>query len=188
VDLSNPRDPKIAGELKVPGYSEYIHMLDDTHLLTIGKDALPEDGFAWYLGVKISIFDVTDLANPTQLHTATIGVRGTDSEALRNHKAFTYHNGLLAFPIDLYEGDITPPNYGNYTFGGLMVYSVSVDTGLKEVGRIATVNQDGPYYWDYNQWTRGVFIGESVYAICDHDIKAAATADMTTLQGAVDLP
>ena len=188
VDLTDPRNPKLAGELKVPGYSEYIHMLDENHLLTIGKDAQQEDGFAWYMGLKLSIFDVTDLANPTLLQDKTIGIRGTDSEALDNHKAFTYYYGLLAFPIDLYEGDATPPNYGNYTFGGLMVYHVSLDKGFEEVGRIATVNQSQPWGWNYDQWTRGVFIGESVYAICDHDIKAAAVADMSSLQSTVDLP
>lgn len=188
VDLSNPREPKILGELKVPGYSEYIHMLDENHLLTIGKDAQQEDGFAWYLGLKLSIFDVTDMANPQELHTATLGVQGTDSEALRNHKAFTYHNGLLAFPVDLYEGNAVPPSFGNYTFGGLMVYSVSAEAGFAELGRIATVRQDGPYYWGLNQWTRGVFIGEHVYAICDHNIKAAAVADMANLLKTVDLP
>ncbi len=188
VDLADPHNPKIVGELKVPGYSEYIHMLDENHLLTIGKDAQQENGFAWYLGLKLSIFDVTDLANPTLLQDKTIGARGTDSEALYNHKAFTYHNGLLAFPVDLYEGDTTPPSYGNYTFGGLMVYRVSLDKGFEELGRISTVGQIEPYYWNYNQWTRGIFIGDSVYAACDHDIKAAAVADMSKLQSTVDLP
>ncbi len=188
VDLSDPHNPRIAGELTVPGYSEYIHMLDENHLLTIGKDAQEEDGFAWYLGLKLSIFDVTDLANPSEVQKTTLGVRGTDSEALWNHKAFTYYNGLLAFPVDLYEGDATPPSYGNYTFGGLMVYRVGVDSGFQEVGRIATVLQEGPWYWGYNTWTRGVFIGQSVYAACDHDVKAADVADMTSLQSTVDLP
>ena len=187
VDLADPHNPKIAGELKVPGYSEYIHMLDDNHLLTIGKDAQEGDGFAWYLGLKLSIFDVTDLANPTLLKETTIGARGTDSEALYNHKAFTYHNGLLAFPVNLYEGSATPPSYGEYTFGGLMVYRVSLDKGFEELGRIATVDQSEPYYWSYNQWTRGIFIGDSVYAACDHDIKAAAVADMSKLVSTVDL-
>ena len=188
VDLADPHNPKIVGELKVPGYSEYIHMLDDNHLLTIGKDAQEGDGFAWYMGLKLSIFDVTDLANPTLLQDKTIGVRGSDSEALYNHKAFTYHNGLLAFPVDLYEGDTTPPSYGSYTFGGLMVYRVSLDKGFEELGRISTVGQIEPYYWSYNQWTRGIFIGDSVYAACDHDIKAAAVTDMSTLESTVDLP
>ncbi len=188
VDLADPHNPKVVGELKVPGYSEYIHLMDENHLLTIGKDADDQGEFAWYTGVKLSIFDVSDLANPQLLHNQTLGVRGTDSEALHNHKAFTYYNGLLAFPIDLYEGSATPPNYGDYTFGGLMVYRVSLDKGFEYAGRISTVNQSSPWNWDYGQWTRGVFIGQSVYAACEHDIKAAAFSDMSLLQSTVDLP
>ena len=188
VDLSDPHNPKIAGELKVPGFSEYIHMLDENHLLTIGKDALPDGNMAWFQGLKLSIFDITDMTNPTLLHDKAIGIRGTDSEALHKHKAFTYYNGMLAFPIDLYEGEATPPYYGEYTFGGLMVYRVSLDNGFEEVGRIATVSQSEPWGWSYNEWTRGIFIGDSVYAACERSVKAAAVADMTKLESSVDLP
>ncbi len=190
VDLSDPRNPVLVGELKVPGFSEYIHMLDENHLLTIGKDAqeVEQEDFAWYLGLKLSIFDVTDFAAPKELHTETIGVRGTDSEALRNHKAFTYHNGMLAFPIHLYEGNATPPAWGYYTFGGLMVYRVSAETGFAYAGRIATINQSSPWSWGSNEWTRGAFVGQTVYAVSPLAVKAAAVDGMSTLVGAVDLP
>ena len=67
------------GELKVPGYSEYIHPLGENHLLTIGKHTVVQDGIAWYQGMQLSVFDVSDFASPVLLHKELIGDRGTDA-------------------------------------------------------------------------------------------------------------
>jgi len=187
LDLSDPTEPKVAGELKVPGYSEYIHPLGDDHLLTIGKDALAVDGNAWYQGVQLTIFDISDFSNPVLLHRTgganKIGDRGTTSEALYNHKAFTFweERGLLAIPIDLYEHE-SPPEYpwqwGSLTFKGLYVYRVSVQSGFEHIGRIETLS-DLNQYWDaYADYTRGVFIDDRVYAITPSIVKSAEVENM----------
>lgn len=185
LDLSDPNDPKVVGKLKVPGYSDYIHILDDTHLLTIGKDAEDVGDFAWYQGVQLSVFDVTNFSEPELLHKQIIGGRGTESEALHNHKAFNFYRskGLLAIPIDLYEGSTGGPTYGTHTFTGLYVYRVSVDEGFELLGRISTVDLVDPNQWwyYYNSWTRGVFIGDYVYAVTDTLIRSAAWADAGTV-------
>lgn len=181
LDLSNPRAPRVVGELKVPGYSDYIHPLGDDYLITIGKDTLPsdQDDFAWYQGVQLSIFDVRDFANPALLHKEVIGARGTRSEALHNHKAFTFwqsHN-LLTIPINLYEHLVPPeqPNtYGTSTFNGLYVYRVSTDQGFDLLGRIRTDNEAGGYY---SWWTRGVFVDQMIYAVTSNAVRAATTED-----------
>jgi uncharacterized secreted protein with C-terminal beta-propeller domain len=105
-DLSNPHSPKIAGELKIPGYSTYMHLMDNDHLLTIGYDSDDMGSFAWFQGIMLQIFDVSDMSNPTLLHKNVIGTRGSTSEAATNHLAFNYFapKDLLAIPITICEG------------------------------------------------------------------------------------
>ncbi len=193
LDLSDPEKPKVAGELKVPGYSDYIHILEENHLLTIGKDTIEGQGgnFAWYQGVQLSVFDVSDFANPALLHKEVIGDRGSSSEALYNHKAFTFWRAreLLAVPIELYEvpageswdnqqwgSPRRSPAYGEHTFTGLYVYRVTAEDGIELQGRISTEQES--YYYGYSAWTRGVFIGDYVYAATENAIKAAKLGSM----------
>ncbi|UCC32656.1 MAG: beta-propeller domain-containing protein, partial [Phycisphaerales bacterium] len=91
LDLRDPTDPQIAGELKVPGFSTFIVPMGEDHLLTVGQ-YIPEDGpfFGW--GVQLSIFDVSDFSDP-ELATPSVVLGeqgGASSEALYNPKAFTY--------------------------------------------------------------------------------------------------
>lgn len=112
VDLSDPRDPKIAGKLKIPGYSNYLQPYDDNHILGFGDDidetlVDPDSDFLPYdakKGFKISMFDVTDLANPKEIFKEVIGERGTSSDVSYNHKAllFDKNKQLLALPITVY--------------------------------------------------------------------------------------
>jgi uncharacterized secreted protein with C-terminal beta-propeller domain len=105
IDLSNPNNPTVLGQLVIPGYSDYLHPYDENHIIGIGKEAVATDQqFAWYQGVKVAVFDVTNVAKPTQMCNYTIGDRGTSSEALDDHKAFLFdkQQSLLVIPIDLY--------------------------------------------------------------------------------------
>ncbi len=112
IDLSNPSAPRVLGKLKIPGYSDYLHPYDATHLIGIGKDARTPNrplsvprglDFAWYQGVKMAIFDVSDVENPKEMFKVTIGDRGTDSPVLTDHRAFLFdkEKGLLVLPITL---------------------------------------------------------------------------------------
>ncbi|MBS3150107.1 beta-propeller domain-containing protein, partial [Candidatus Woesearchaeota archaeon] len=95
------------GKLKIPGFSDYLHPYDENHIIGIGKEAVEakQGDFAWYQGMKLAIFDVSDVNNPVELHKITIGDRGTDSEALHEHKAFLFdrEKQLLVIPITLAE-------------------------------------------------------------------------------------
>lgn len=188
LDLSDPTAPEVAGELKVPGYSDYIHPFGDDYLICIGKDAIDEDGFAWYQGVQMTIFDISDFSNPNQLHTLIIGDRGTSSDALYNHKAFTFweSKGLLALPVELFEHQQAteyPYTYGELTFVGLYLYRVDTTDGFEFVGRIST--SPGPdnvgYY--YSRWTRGVFIGDTIHAVTP---KAINSANLDNIKSSVE--
>jgi inhibitor of cysteine peptidase len=111
IDLSQPTNPKLLGELIIPGYSDYLHPYDETHLIGLGKDAVVDEGsdFAWYQGLKLSIFDVTNVNSPVEMAKYIIGDRGTNSEALYEPKAFLFDKSknLLFLPVDLYLIDRT---------------------------------------------------------------------------------
>ena len=106
IDLSNPREPKLLGKLKIPGFSEYLHPYDANHIIGFGKETFETDkGAVIPAGMKIALFNVTDVANPVQQFVETIGDNGTYSELLNNHKAllFDKDKNLLAFPIQIVE-------------------------------------------------------------------------------------
>ncbi len=185
IDLSDPTNPTVAGELHVPGYSEYIHPMGDDYLITIGKATVDDTDSSWifYQGLQLSIFDVSSFSSPQLLHTQIIGDRGTESFALHDHKAFTYmsENGLLAIPVTLYEypDDAAVPQsntQGNFTFEGLYIYRAAPETGFEYLGRISTNNTG---YQSYStDWLRGIFIDEDVYAVNEEIIKSSKVDDI----------
>jgi inhibitor of cysteine peptidase len=168
LDLSDPTAPQVIGELKVPGYSNYIHPYDENHLITIGKDVIVDEDISWYQGVQLSLFDISNFEDPQLLYAELIGDRGTNSDALYTHKAFTFWqaNRLLAIPIDLFTHSGEPPNlwtYGEYESSGLYVYRVTVENGFQRLGILLTQPYRESSY-PYMIWTRGIFAGENVYA------------------------
>ena len=190
LDMTDPANPQVVGRLKVPGYSDYIHLMDENHLITIGKDAFDEGTFAWYQGVQLSIFDVTDFAAPQLLAKEIIGVRGTESEANENPKAFNYFapKNALAIPIHLAEGPTERPDeYGKQTFAGLYVYHAAVADGFKLLGRIGTDDDPQQYFYfgGSTSYTRGIFIGDTVYAVSGTAVIAAPLADASQVQSSV---
>ena len=116
-DLSNPKKPKAMGELEIPGYSTYLHPYDENHLLGIGMDTeqvINRDEndkiiSNWDIikGMKMCLFDVSDIHNPRELAKTTIGDRKTVSAVLTNPKAllFSKDKNLLAIPVNNYEED-----------------------------------------------------------------------------------
>lgn len=116
IDLKNPADPKILGYLKIPGYSDYLRPYDENHVIGFGKDTVevPQKDWqgkdtgttmAFYQGMKVALFDVSDVSHPVEKFVEKIGDRGTESELLQNHKAllFSREKNLLAFPVTVME-------------------------------------------------------------------------------------
>ena len=205
IDLSNPENPKILGELKIPGYSDYLHPYDENHIIGIGKEAVDASAeetfgrnldFAWYQGIKISLFDVSDVENPKEISKFNIGDRGTDSEALRDHKAFLFdrEKKLLVIPISLHEinreqypNGVPPTAYGQLTFEGVYVLSLDLENGFKLKGRIShtednkNINDDfgRPFYRNYGaQIRRSLYIDNVLYTISQRLIKANDLDDL----------
>jgi len=115
LDLSQPSDPKIAGELQVSGYSDYLFPLTENLLLGVGKEAVSDgtsgDGrFAWHQGVKLSLIDVTDPAHPREAARSLVGKRGTDATVLHDHHGIALQTlgGVVrvSLPVSLHD---TPP-------------------------------------------------------------------------------
>lgn len=103
LDLADPRNPQVVGKLKVPGFSTFLTPIDQDHVLAVGR-YIPPPNQPGPWGVQLSIFDVSDFANPIQSAGAIIGrENGAESEALWNPKAFTYfpEGGMAALPIEM---------------------------------------------------------------------------------------
>ena len=188
IDVADASNPKILGELKIPGYSDYLHPYDETHLIGFGMNADDEGRTG---GMKMAIFDVSDFYNPREMFVEYIGDRGTYSELLYNHKAllFSKERNLLAFPVSLHEvpasrkGDINA--YGEFKYQGLYVYDISLENGFNLRGRVSHIT-DAEYakYGDSLGYSaaavmRGLYIGNNLYTISDYAIQAH---DLATLE------
>lgn len=181
IDLSNPTHPKILGWLKIPGYSNYLHPYDETHVIGIGKDTIEAEhgDFAWYQGIKISLFDVSDPQNPKELAKYIIGDRGSDSPVLYDHKALLFDSKrkLLALPVlvAIKDQNSPPYEYGKPVWQGAYLFNVSLEKGFILVGKIAHLNvTDLAYNWSYNEKyfiKRIVYIDDALYTISDKMIK-----------------
>jgi len=174
MDLSDPKNPVILGELKIPGYSDYLHPFGEEHLIGFGKDTVEAWNIAYDIGMKISLFDISDMNNPAELFVESIGTRGTDSPLLSNHRALMFSGSdLFAFPIAVYESD-TPavdgrmPARGTFTFAGALIYRVSVDKGFE---RLAEITHLAPYQNRAElHIKRLITIGNVLYAVSDRKI------------------
>ncbi len=197
LDLSDPSNPKILGKLKIPGYSDYLHPYDENHVIGVGKEAAEaeEGDFAWYQGMKMAIFDVSDVENPKELHKTVIGDRGTESEALHNHKAFLFdrEKQLLVIPVLLAEiknKEGKPANaYGEFVFQGAYVYRITLENGFELRGRITHFKDDEAFkksgYWFYGPGysvQRSLYIGNVLYTISQRILKANSLADLSELK------
>jgi uncharacterized secreted protein with C-terminal beta-propeller domain len=182
VNLANPYEPTIEGALEISGYSDYIYPLDENHLLTIGKEAEDAGSFSWYQGVKLDLYDVTDLANPILLHRVEIGDRYTTSEALYDHKAFTYFESrkALSIPITIYEDDCETWSCDNMkTFSGFIVFSIDIEDGINELGRVDHYDFDSSSnnYYNSND-RRSIFIDDYLFTISNLGLKANTLDDL----------
>ena len=187
IDLSNPDSPKVLGELKIPGFSDYMHPLGDGHLLTIGRDV--DEETQRDNGTALQIFDVSDPVNPMLAHKALVG-EGY-SEANHNHKAFNFYadKGLLAFPFVSYQGNFSST---------LELWDVSATDGfnrrgavdhsdlvLDDCGGVPYPIEEFYYQCGYQpQITRGVFISgddkEFIYSISHGGVRVHNVDDLTT--------
>jgi uncharacterized secreted protein with C-terminal beta-propeller domain len=198
IDLSNPAEPRVLGKLKIPGYSDYLHPYDDNHLIGLGKETVEaeEGDFAWYQGLKISLFDVSNVTSPREVGKMIIGDRGTDSPALRDHHAFLFDRkrSLLVIPIleakifrEKYPEGVPPYAYGEYVFQGAYVFKISPEEGVILRGRVThledaeDLEKSGYYFSSKYQVERSLYIGDVLYTISRGKIKANSIATLSEI-------
>ena len=176
IDLSEPTNPEVLGELKIPGYSTYLHPYDETHIIGIGRDDEK---------VKISLFDVSDLENPIELSKYEIENDDEDwywaqSSALYEHKAFLFdkEKNLLVIPV------------GDYSKESAYVFDISVEGGIELKGTIthdieAEPEEEYDLWDDYymgnygNSIKRTLYIEDVLYTVSDNMVKMN---DLETLE------
>ena len=203
IDLEDPENPQVLGKLKIPGYSDYLHPYDENTLIGIGKETVEaeEGNFAWYQGVKVSLFDVSDVSDPKELAKYEIGDRGTDSPALYDHKAFLFSlsRNLLVIPvleakIDSSDyGSQVPDNaYGDYVYQGAYVFHLSPEDGIQLRGRVTHIEDPQAFlksgYWFESDLSveRSLYIDDTLYTISGGLIKMNGLGDLSEV-GRVDL-
>jgi len=142
-DLSDPVNPSMQGELIIPGFSTYIHQYDENHLLTIGRSA-GEGGTGIGNGLQLQLIDVSNMQNPVVVHTHVPAMPDgwSWSSAQYDHKAFTFYKpaNLLAIPVQIY------PWASDSYFSGIIAYSVALDSGFEEKGRVDHKDLAYEYY------------------------------------------
>ncbi len=139
LDLSDPKNPKKVGELFIPGFSRYLHVVDANRLLSIGRHA-DDDGRQQEL--QVQLFDISDFANPRLVDRVQVGSTGSYSEAEYNHKAFTYRASDLMFglPFQNYETGIhkaSSEHFGIYQIEGMTIHTIgTLTSGNGEWGSV----------------------------------------------------
>ena len=206
IDLSNPENPQVLGELKIPGYSTYLHPYDENHLIGIGmqtEEKVNRDSSgrvrsttATITGMKMALFDVTDVNNPIQISDTIIGDSRTTSAILTNHKAllFSKEKELLAIPVNNYTEDFEIENssdeyesmvssYTNYkkdyVSEGYFVYNINLTDGFTLKGTI-THDKTKSKYSSYNtsRLLRGLYIDDNLYTVSEDYIKVNSLDDL----------
>jgi hypothetical protein len=180
IDLSNPADPLIAGELQVTGFSDFLHPVNEDLLLGLGRSA---EG-----AVKLELFDVSNIAQPLSRGSSVIGGRGSYSEALYDRHAFTYQadvNGVDRFtiPARVFAADDSWQFLGSalYLFEILDKNTPSL-AALNRVGAIEPPSLD-PNLPDWVERSRAYIHDDTVYYIRDEDVWAAFWQSPSLLNG-----
>jgi uncharacterized secreted protein with C-terminal beta-propeller domain len=194
IDLSDPTEPEVLGELKIPGFSDYLHPYDEDHIIGIGKET---EGNQWggvsVAGVKLSLFDVSDVGNPKQLDKFEIGERGTESEALRDHKAFLFdkEKNLLVIPIQERDNKFYDGRYYRYrVWQGAYVFGLTPEDGFDLKGTITHLEGDeNDRYWYHSPSAvrRSLYMDDVLYTVSASMIKANDIDTVDEIED-VDLP
>ncbi|MCM3744274.1 beta-propeller domain-containing protein [Sporosarcina luteola] len=180
IDVADPEKPKVLGELKIPGFSNYLHPLDENHMIGFGYDTVaqknPSGGEPLILtkGMKISLFDVTDFHNPKEKDTEIIGGRGTYSPLQYDHKALFQHKkkNLFGFPVSIYEEGAKEFEV-DYKGSGALVYEITPESGIVLKGDLVQMKASGEQYEEWEkQIQRLLYSGDSVFTLSMDEVKS----------------
>lgn len=186
ISLSDPTKPTVLGAIQVPGFSNYLHPADKNgnKLIGFGHDTAEDSaGNVTIKGLKIALFDFTDLTQPKELDSYLIGEAGSDSIALQDHKAFLYSEkkNLISLPAVLRENN-------KLTFAGSLVFGISSDKlvlkgKIDHSGGRTTASAD---YWNgYNYYDntvkRSLYINDNLYTFSNKFLKINSLSDLSAV-------
>lgn len=184
IDLKNPNNPKVLGYLKIPGVSDYLHPYDENNLIGVGRDATEQGRMK---GMKLSLFDISDVSNPKEISKYIIGESGTDSEALRDHKAFLFSKSknLLVIPVRVSEG-------GKWnSWQGAYVFNLDLTNGFVLKGKVTHTSESvykQEFYYDYlSEIRRSLYIDNVLYTVSGKMVKMNELSNLSEINK-VELP
>lgn len=189
IDLADPANPSILGELTIPGFSEYLHPLNEDRVIGIGRNTDGDEGPLRLLGVNVRLFDVSDPADPQMLSDIAIGSRGSYTPAGHDYQAFTLlqtgaDNWRLALPVTTHGVDGAPPQDGFWWVSpwvdtGLHLFDVSSDR-IEESGVVIAQDHTTGRRWQAGccAWSsRSVLHGDAIHFVADHQLITADWQD-----------
>jgi len=204
IDFSQPEKPEVLGELEINGYSDFLQPIGDNFLLGIGKDAIADEAGAgdfrgaWYQGVKLSLFDVSDAENLREVDSIILGKRGTESTVLQDHHGLAIlktadDRYTIALPIELHDSFNKPylgsfynpiSAYYNWTHTGLYVFDINTENAgsLALNGKLISesstfVNPDTASHYDFMN-DRAVIQNNSVHFIHGDQVLSSVIEDL----------
>lgn len=205
VDLSEPTSPKVLGELKIPGYSTYLHPYDENHLIGIGmqtEENIRRDSSgkvissgARITGMKMALFDISNVSNPIEISNIIIGDSRTTSAILTNPKAllFSKEKELISIPVNNYSDDFEisysdstssvissyTNNSKSYLSEGYLVYKINLEDGFNLKGLITHDNAKTSYYYNTNsRLLRGLYIDDNLFTVSETAVKVNKLDDL----------
>lgn len=194
INLTDPAYPAILGNLTISGYSDYLYPYDDNHLIGVGKETVEADeGTAsLYQGIKLALFDVSNVSNPIQMANCTIGDRGSDSPVLSDPKAFLFDESknLLVIPVlnatidqsQLSNGEIPASAYGQPVWQGACVFNLTLSGGFVFRGGITHI-EDGTSISDSNYYVqRSLYIDNVLYTVSNAMVKLNSLDDLAFIK------
>ena len=184
-------------ELKIPGYSTYLHPYDENHIIGIGMETKETvrrnysgrviSTTAKIVGMKMALFDVSNVNTPIQISSVVIGDSRTTSAILTNPKAllFSKEKSLIAIPVNNYSDDFEinasdsysslVNNYSKYNkpyiAEGYFVYNINIQDGFKLKGIITHEKEKNTYYNNTTKLLRGLYIDNNLYTVSETAIK-----------------
>ena len=169
IDLSNPINPSVVGELKIPGYSSYLHPYDENHIIGIGYNTTETSyGSTVNDGIKLSMFDVSNPTNPIEMFNTVIGDKHTNTSATYDHKAvmFSKEKNIIAIPI---------VQYNRKYESKAVIYNIDFENGFNQLGEIEEESDN----ITYRRIERIIYVGSNYYTFSN---KWVNVSDMKTFE------
>lgn len=173
IDLSDPSTPAVRGELKIPGYSAYLHPIGEDLLLGVGQDA---DEQGRILGTQVSLFDVSDPAKPLRTHQFKLPTHSR-TEAEFNHRAFLYwpQTGLAVLPVGWWEYKDGSGQWESYH--GAIALRIG-SSGIERVGSIEhdldpDRDESAFYGLTHAPIRRSLVIGRELFTLSEAGLKGS---------------